>query len=166
MERKQRRKRGEGMRRGNKRRRGKGVEEEKRRGVETRGDEARGEGRKQEEEKGVVRRGESMRQEDRKGGDERVHLYTGSFPNLQTPEESGKPGLSNMTSHTHSHTLKSNLSHNYTTASPCLSFLSSSLSSCVFGSFFSSAHDALWHNETVKRSPVEAGAKTRRGWGV
>lgn len=32
------------------------------------------------------------------------------------------------------------------------------------GLFLSSAHDALWHNETVKRSPVEAGAETKRGW--
>lgn len=40
------------------------------------------------------------------------------------------------------------------------------LSSCVLKSFFSSAHDALWHNETVKRSPVQRlELRTRRGGG-
>ena len=53
--------------------------------------------------------------------------------------------------HTHTHTHKRNLSHNYTAASPRLSFLSSVFS----GLFLSSAHDALWHNEAVKRSPVQ-----------
>lgn len=30
--------------------------------------------------------------------------------------------------------------------------------------FFSRAHDALRHNETVKRSPAQAGAETKSGW--
>lgn len=51
-----------------------------------------------------------------------------------------------------------------TAPKPAPSFLSFFLP--VFSCLFSSAHDAVWHNETVKGRPVEAGAESESRRGV
>lgn len=114
------------------------------------------------------RRGERKKEETKE--EDQIPLNTcfivllRSFPNLQTPEDLGKPGLSYITSHTH--TCTQSVICPTTTSLPAPVFLSFFLPFFLcFQDFFSSADDALWHNETVKRSPVEAGAETKRVWG-
>lgn len=84
-------------------------------------------------------------------------VFSLDLSKLLRPGDTGVPGEAwprlHYITHTHTHThteLECNLSHS-TAANPRLSFLSSSFSSHLF---FSSVHDALRHNETVKKSPV------------
>lgn len=101
--------------------------------------------------------------EDKKKTDTFEQLFFlnvfGSFPNQQTPENLGNPGLSYITSTPPTPTPTHSLSVicPITSPLPTASFLSFFLLffSCFRVFFFSSAHDALWNNEAVKRSPVE-----------
>lgn len=89
----------------------------------------------------------------------------GGFSNRQTAGDSGKPGLSYITSHTHTHNLSVMCPITTPLPAPVFPFFLSPFLPVFSSVFFSRAHDALWHNETVKRSPAEAGAETKWGCG-
>lgn len=67
--------------------------------------------------------------------------------------------------HTHTHSLSVMRPITTPLPAPVFPFFLSPFLPLFSSVFFSRAHDALWHNETVKRSPVEAGAETKRGCG-